>query len=165
MAILSEFGVICDAEVLTTGTGTHVKEGGQIDLGKADPGDIGVGEPLFFVATVNEEIKLADDASDGTFTIRLVTDAVSGGFDANSSVLKTATFVTKKGNATSGKVLVKGKTLIAAPLGQEGVEYLRFLGVTCDVGTTALAGGKIDAYITKAVPKVFAYPDGAPVLD
>ncbi len=164
MAILSEFGEICDNETLTTGTGTNVKEGSHIDLGKADPGDIGVGEPLYFVVSVASEIKLADDASDGTFTVRLVTDSDTS-FDGNSSILKEATFTTKAGNAAaSAKVLTAGKIMMAAQLGQEGVAYQRYLGVTCDVATTALASGSIDAYITKAVPKIHAYADGAPAL-
>ena len=169
MAIISEFGVICDAEVLAhTAESTNNKEGSSIDLTKVAPGDIGSGEPIYFEAVVNADIKLANGASDGTFTIRLVTDDDES-FDGNSDVLAFAKFVTKAGDALAAdRTLTKGTKLISYALGQEGVAYKRYLGVLTDVGTTALTqgadAGKIDAYLTRYPNKIKAYADGAPAV-
>ena len=155
--ILSEFSNFCDDEVLAVTAGAETFEGKSLDLGAATPGDIGVGEPLYFVVQAATNIRCG--ANTGTLEIRLVSDdqATIVPADAVEHYVTTIATTTTATNA--------GDYLAVVQLPREGTAYKEFLGVTCKpVGEDLAASTKINAFLTKDAPKIKAYADGAPAL-
>lgn len=150
---------LCDAvSVALTAGATPQNVGNIIDLDAAR--DIGNGEQLFLVVTVDTEIitggsagtiqfQLVSDSSDtiatnGSQTIHFVSnDFVTDGTDANAAELK------------AGKVPV----CVALPV--QGVPYERYLALQVIVLTTDTTAGKINAFITKDPTGWKAYPNAA----
>ena len=159
--ILEEFSNFCDDEVLATAAGTETFEGKSLDLGGATPGDIGVGEPLYFVVMASNDIQSATGTC--TLVINLVSDDQSTIVPADAK-LHLSLFVDVTTTSSNA-----GDVLLCAQLPQEGEAYKEFLGVTVKPTGQALktAGSyenKINAFLTKAPVKVTAYADGAPTL-
>lgn len=154
MAILEKFSTFCDNDTLTTSLGFNV-EGSQLDLGKADPGDIGVGGPLYCVVTVASDIGIA--SSTGSIRVYLASDA-AGTFQGSGSTKHMIATHSTTDDLKTGKVLLSGQ------LPEEGAEYEQQLGIVVEVINTALSKGAIDAYLTRTPPKHAIYPDGAPAL-
>ncbi len=155
--ILSEFSNFCDEEVLAVTAGTETFEGKSLDLGSATPGDIGVGEPLYFVVQAVTNIRSASGT--GTLEIRLVTDDQTTIVPADAVDHYMTTIATTTSATNAGDYLA----VVQLPL--EGTAYKEFLGVTCKpVGQALAASTKINAFLTCAPPKIHAYADGAPAL-
>ncbi len=149
--ILDERNEFCDAVSLNTGAAGSYLLGDQIDLTVAR--DLGNGESLYFVVTVDTGITVA--SSTGTVSFSLATDAsASIATDGSASV-----HATSKAWATSTTAIAAGTVLFAIQLPMEGTEYERYLGVLQTTGTTAINAGKINAFLTTDVSKWKAYAD------
>jgi hypothetical protein len=144
--ILDERTEFCDATALHTGAAGTYLIGDQIDLGAAR--DIGNGEPLYLVITVDTQPTSAGAA---TAQFTLASDDT-----ANIATNGTASvhFQTK---AFTIAEMTAGAVLAAVALPIEGVAYERFLGILQTTGTAAFTGGKINAFLTPDVAKWKSY--------
>ena len=144
--ILDKRNEFCDATALNTGAAGTYLIGDQIDLGVAR--DIGNGEPLYLVITVDTQ-PTSGGAATAQFT--LASDDT-----ANIATNGTASvhFQTK---AFSIAEMTVGAVLAAVPLPTEGVAYERFLGILQTTGAAAFTGGKINAFLTPDVAKWKSY--------
>lgn len=149
--ILDERTEFCDAVALNTGAAGTYLLGDQIDLGVAR--DIGAGQPLYLVVTVDTGITVA--ASTGTVSFSLASDN-----SASIATAGTATVhATSAAWATSTTAIPAGTVLFAVALPMEGAVYERYLGILQTTGTTAINAGKINAFLTHDVAKYKAYAD------
>ena len=155
--ILEEFSNFCDDETLAVTAGTETQEGKSFDLGKAVPGDIGVGTPLYFVVMAATDIKSATGTC--TLVINLVSDDSS-----TITVAEAKLHATRFVDVTTSSAN-KGDVLLAVQLPQEGEGYKQFLAVTAKpTGQDLAADCKINAFLTRKPMAIRAYPDGAPTL-
>lgn len=149
--ILDERTEFCDAVALNTGAAGTYLLGDQIDLGVAR--DIGAGQPLYLVVTVDTGITVA--TSTGTVSFSLASDD-----SASIATNGTATVhATSAAWATSTTAIPAGTVLFAVALPMEGAVYERYLGILQTTGTTAINAGKINAFLTHDVAKYKAYAD------
>lgn len=157
--IMDERNEFADAVTVAAAAGTALI-GDVIPLGAVHR-DMGQGQPIYFVITVDTEIITAGAA--GTIKFQLVSDAQAAiATDGSATVhLDTGTFVTDDAAANSAK-LNAGSVLFAAPLPAEGAVYEAFLGVLAVVATTEVTAGKINAFLTLDPPNSgVIYPEGA----
>lgn len=138
----------CDAAMLSTsGTGTTAI-GAAIDLG--DPRDIGHGAPIYLVIAVDKAVTSTGAA---TVQLHLVSDAQDPvASDGSASVHWSSDPISKD-------LLVAGFPIAVLALPGEGVAYERYLGLLTTVGTEALSGGAINAFLTSDPHGWRAYPD------
>lgn len=149
--ILDERTEFCDAVALNTGAAGTYLLGDQIDLGVAR--DIGAGQPLYLVVTVDTGITVA--SSTGTVSFSLASDD-----SASIATNGTATVhATSAAWATSTTAIPAGTVLFAVALPMQGTTYERYLGILQTTGTTAINAGKINAFLTHDVAKYKAYAD------
>lgn len=123
--------------------------------------DLGQGEPIYFVITVDTEIITGGSA--GTIEFRLVSDAQAAiATDGTATVhFASGTFVTDDAAANSAK-LNAGSVVVAVPLPVEGNVYEAFLGVLAVIATETTTAGKINAFLTLDPPRSgVIYPEGA----
>lgn len=155
--ILDERLEFADAVSVAAAAGTALI-GDVIDLGAAQR-DIGDGEPLYLVISVDTEIITGGVA--GTLTFKLASDAQAAiATDGTASEhFVSRAFVTDDAGANSDELNVGGVPVcVALPL--EGVPYERFLGILAVTATTTTTAGKINAFLTHDVAKYKAYADG-----
>lgn len=122
--------------------------------------DLGQGQPLYLVITVDTEIITGGLA--GTIKFQLVSDAQAAiATDGSATVhLDTGNFVTNAASANSNQ-LNAGSVLYAGPLPVEGAVYERYLGILAVIGTTAVTAGAINAFLTLDPPRTGrVYPRG-----
>lgn len=155
MAILDERLEFADAVSVAASTGTALI-GDQINSQVVR--DLGMGEPVYLVISVDTEIITGGSA--GTVEFQLVSDAsASIATDGSATVhLSTGTFVTDDAQANDAE-LNAGSIIFSAPLPVEGPAYEQYLGILCITDTTATTAGKINAYLTLTPPttkKVYA---------
>lgn len=114
--------------------------------------DLGMGQPLYFVVTVDTEIITGGAA--GTIKFQLASDAAAAiATDGSASVhLDSGTFVTDGTDANDAE-LKAGAVMFAAPLPMEGRAYERYLGVLCTIATATVTAGKINAFLTLDPPR------------
>lgn len=149
--ILDERTEFCDAVSLNTGVAGTYLLGDQIDLGVAR--DIGAGQPLYLVVTVDTGITVA--SSTGTVSFSLASDD-----SASIATNGTATVhATSAAWATSTTAIPAGTVLFAVALPMQGTTYERYLGILQTTGSTAINAGKINAFLTHDVAKYKAYAD------
>ena len=131
--------------------------GDVIDLGSVHR-DIGAGEDLFVVITVDTEIFTAGAA--GTVKFQVVSDAQAAiATDGSATVhADTGNFVT--GAAGSQAKLKAGKVLMLIRLPNEGQVYEEFLGILCITATTTTTSGKINAFLTLDPQSLLLYKEG-----
>lgn len=148
--ILDERLEFADATSVAAAAGTALI-GDVIDLG-AVARDIGMGDHLWFVITVDTEIITAGAA--GTVKFQLVSDAQAAiATDGSATVhFDTGTFVTDDAAANATQ-LNAGEILFAGRLPMQGNVYERYIGVLCVTGTTTTTAGKINAFLTLDPPK------------
>ena len=147
--ILDERNEFADAVALNTGAAGSYLIGDQIDLGVAR--DIGNGEPLHLVITVDTKI---DAGASGTVQFHLASDATAAINPATGTKhLSTPVF-------TVGSGIAAGTVLYAGPVPMEGNAYKRFLGILQTTGVAAVTAGKVNAFLTHCVAKWKAYADG-----
>jgi hypothetical protein len=145
--ILDKRNEFCDAVALNTGAAGTYLVGDQIDLG-AVARDVGNGEPMFLVITVDT---LPTSAGAATAQFQLASDA-SAAIATNGTAtvhLETKAFAISE--------MAAGTMLAAIALPLEGVAYERYLGVLQVTGTAAFTGGKINAFLTHDVAKWKSY--------
>jgi len=151
--ILDERNEFLDATALNTGAaGTYVL-GDSIDLG-AQPRDIGLGEPLHLVISVDTGINAAGA---GTVAFQLVS-ADNGALTTNPVVhLQSDALVTSTTSGNAGGALEAGKRLLAVALPMEGNAYKRYLGIRQVTGAQAITTGAVSAFLTRDVARWKAY--------
>ena len=145
--ILDKRNEFCDAVALNTGAAGTYLVGDQIDLG-AVARDVGNGEPMFLVITVDT---LPTSAGAATAQFQLASDA-----SASIATNGTAT-VHLETKAFAISEMAAGTMLAAIALPLEGVAYERYLGVLQVTGTAAFTAGKINAFLTHDVAKWKSY--------
>lgn len=149
--ILDSRNEFADAVALNTGAAGTYLVGDQINLSVAR--DVGNGEPLYLVVTVDTGITVA--SSTGTVSFSLASDATASiATDGSASV-----HATSKAWATSTTAIAAGTVLFAVALPAEGTAYEKYLGILQTTGTTAINAGKINAFLTTDVAKWKAYAD------
>lgn len=152
--ILDKRNEFCDATTVNTGAAGSYLLGDQIDLGAAGL-DVGNGEPVYLVITVDTGIKVA--SSTGTISFSLVSDD-SASIATNGTATVHAVSASFATSTTSDAGALKaGNVLLAVPLPMEGTTYERYLGILQTTGTTAISAGKINAFLTRDVQAWKAY--------
>lgn len=130
--------------------------GNVIDLG-ATPQDLGNGEPMYLIITVDTSIITGGVA--GTIAFSLASDAQAAiATDGSATThINTGTFVT---DGVDASALLEGAVAYvgAVPTGA-GKAYERYLGVLATVGTTTVTAGAINAFLTKDPSAWKAYAD------
>ena len=130
----------CSQNALTTGAlGTSVL-GAVIDL-KHSGLDIGHGQPLYLV------IEMASSATSlgaATVSFSLVSDSTAALATDGSATVHMTTGALSLSKLASGKTVA----VVAVPSGS----YERYLGLLQTVGTAALTGGAVNAFLTADVP-------------
>ena len=157
--IMDERLEFADAVSVAAAAGTALI-GDVIPLGSVHR-DIGQGQPIYLVITVDTEIITGGVA--GTVKFQLVSDAQAAiAVDGTATVhIDTGTFVTDDAAANSDK-LNAGSVLFAGPLPAEGNVYEAFLGILCVTATTTTTAGAINAFLTLDPPRTgVVYPEGA----
>jgi hypothetical protein len=158
--IMDERLEFADAVSVAAAAGTALI-GDVIDLGSVAR-DMGSGEPMYLVITVDTEIITGGTA--GTIKFLLASDAQAAiAVDGTASVhADTGTFVTDDAAANSAQ-LNAGAILYYGTLPGEGTLYERYLGILCTIATTTVTAGKINAFLTLDPPRNLAriYAEGA----
>lgn len=145
--IMDRLNEFCDAVSLSTAATGRALLGNQTPLSVAR--DIGAGEPVYFVLTVDSAVTSTGSA---TVSFELASDA-SASIATDASATEHVTTP-----AFPVATLVAGFTYAQA-LPIEGDAYEAFLGVIQNVGTAALNGGKINAFLSKDARRWKAYAD------
>lgn len=146
--ILDEYGEFCDATALNTGAAASYLIGDVIDLGAVTNGqDIGAGEDIYLVIQVDTTATGAT----ATGQFHLCSDA-----QAAIAVDGTASYHFSTA-AIAVATLVAGYQIAAVRLPQG--TYERYLGILQTTAVAAFTAGKVNAFLTKNVPKIRAYPD------
>lgn len=147
--ILDERLEFCDATALnTTGTSSYLI-GDVVDIG-ATPGDIGVGQPLYFVVQV---ATTATSGGSATGTFSLCTDgALSTGSLAGANVLVSS-------KAWTVATMTEGTVLLAVQVPAQGTTFERYLQVQQTTGAAAFTAGAINAFLTTDPSFWRAYAD------
>jgi hypothetical protein len=153
--IIDEQNEFADATSVALAAGTHLI-GDVIDLGRAGD-DIGNGEPLYLIGTVDTSVITGGTA--GTIKFQLASDAQAAiATDGSASIhFETKTFVTDDdalNDLDAGDVII----CIALPNGA-GVEYERYLGILAVVGTTTITAGKVNFFLSKDPQRWKPYAD------
>ncbi len=109
--------------------------------------DIGAGQPVYLVITVDTEIITGGTA--GTVKFQLVSDAQAAiATDGSATVhIDTGNFVTGAAGANDNQ-LNAGGVIFMGPLPSEGKIYEAFLGILCVTATATTTAGKINAFLT-----------------
>ena len=153
--LLDERNEFCDAVSVIKTAGASYLLGDVIDLGAVSR-DIGNGEPLYLVISVDTSIITAGSA--GTISFSLCSDAQAAiSVDGTQSVHYTSrAFVTDDAALND---LDAGDVAVCVAIPMEGVVYERYLGVICTVATTDTTAGKINAFLTPTPALPRSYPD------
>lgn len=147
--ILDERTEFCDATALNTGGAGSYVLGDQIDLTLAR--DIGRGEPVYFVITVDT----LPVSATGTAQFSLVSDSTAALATDGSSTVHIVT------PAFLAAAMPAGAVLFAGSLPMEGTVYERYLGVLQTTAVAAFSAGKINAFLTHDVSRWKAYADAS----
>ena len=127
----------------------------QIDTG-AVVRDLGAGEPIYAVVTVDTNITVATTA--GTIQYRLVSDDTASISTTTCTVHATSPAFATSSTATAATKTLAGSRawVVALP---SGIAYERYLGMQVIVGTNTIATGKVNAFLTKNPSMHGIYPD------
>jgi hypothetical protein len=129
--------------------------GDVIDLGAAAQ-DVGNGEPLYLVITVDTEVITGGAA--GTIQFSLVSDDAAAIATNGTATVHFASrlFVTDDAAANDAQ-LNAGGVPVAVALPVEGAVYERYLGILATIGTTTTTAGNVSAFLTRDVAKWKSY--------
>jgi hypothetical protein len=157
MAILDKRAEFADA-VSVAGTAGTALIGSQIDLGTVR--DIGNGEPLYLVITVDTSIITGGNA--GTIQFFLASDdSAAIATDGSASIhWASKAFVTDDAALND---LDAGEVIFVGALPTDGqVPYERYLGILATIATTTVTAGAISAAIVKDPPVTWkSYADAS----
>lgn len=145
----------CDAVALNTGAAGTYNIGSQIPLPGGNGGDwFGGGPPVsWIVIVVAEAITVA--SSTGTVSFQLASDSTQ-----NLATNGTQTVHWRLGDfATSTSPIPAGTVLGIVAFPAKGKTYEEFVGLQQVTGTTAIATGKLDAFVTIDPSRWRAHPN------
>lgn len=145
--ILDERNEFADAVALSTGGTGSALVGDVIDLGGSGR-DIGIGEPLHAIVTVDTTVTSTGSA---TVQFHLVSDAQAAIATDGSASYHFSSAAIPVASLGAGARPVA----VALPSGN----YERYLGVLATVGTAALGAGKVNAFLTPDLQAWKATPD------
>lgn len=131
--------------------------GDVIDLGAAHR-DVGAGQDVFLVISVNTEIFTAGAA--GTVKFQLCSDSIAAIHTDGSATVHFDSGNFTTGATGSNPALKGGAVLAIIRLPNEGPVYKEFLGVLCVTGTTTTTSGKINAFLTLDPQSLQVYKEG-----
>lgn len=153
--ILDERNEFADAVSVAAAAGTALI-GDQIPLSVAR--DIGNGQPVYWVVTIDTEVITGGAA--GTLTFQLVSDATAAIATNGSATVhaQSQAFVTDGTDANDPK-LKAGEVAVCMAVPLEGAEYEGFLGVLAVTATTTTTAGAINSFLTLDPTGWKAYPD------
>lgn len=150
--IMDERLEFADAVSVAAAAGTALI-GDVIDLEVAR--DIGNGEPLYLVITVDTSIITGGSA--GTVQFVLASDAQAAiATDGTATVHWASKLFVTDDDALND---LDAGYAIAVAIPMEGPVYERYLGILAITGTTTTTAGKINAFLTHDVAKWKAYAD------
>jgi hypothetical protein len=160
MAIMDERLEFADAASVAAAAGTALI-GDVLDLSTVAR-DIGTGEPLFLVISVDTEIITGGSA--GTIQFILASDAQAAiATDGSATAHYTSRAFVTDDAAANDTQMNAGQYPVVIALPPEGPVYERYLGILCVIGTTTVTAGKINAYLTLDPPRNVnrVYAEGA----
>lgn len=141
--ILDERTELADAVSVASTAGT-INVGDVIDMSVVR--DIGNGQPVYLIVTVDTEIITGGTA--GTIQFQLVSDSVTT--PDTSTATKHAyspVYVTDDSAANSPELNAGGVPFqIALPV--EGEQYERYVGLQAVIGTTTTTAGNVNAFLS-----------------
>lgn len=142
-----------DAVSVAAAAGT-ANIGDVIDLSVAR--DVGNGEPMYLVISVDTEIITGGSA--GTIAFQLVSDSTDTIATNGTQTVhfKSRDFVTDDA-AANDAALSAGAFPVIVALPMEGQAYERYLAVQAVIATTTVTAGKINAFLTHDVSKWKSY--------
>ncbi len=151
--IMDERLEFADATSVAAAAGTALI-GDVIDLETAR--DIGNGEPLYLVISVDTEIITGGSA--GTLIFQLASDATAAiATDGTATVhFASRAFVTDDSAANDAEMNAGGVPVCVA-IPWEGRVYERYLGILAVTATTTTTAGKINAFLTHDPSKWKSY--------
>lgn len=128
----------------------------QIDCGSVVR-DLGNGEPIYAVVTVDTAITVSTTA--GTIQYRIVSDDSASISTSTCTVHATSPSFATSSTATDATKTTAGSTawIVALP---SGIAYERYLGMQVIVGTNTIASGNVNAFLTKNPAAWIATADG-----
>lgn len=145
--ILDKRTEFADAVALNTGAAGTYLIGSQVDIGP-QVRDVGNGEPLYLVITVDTAITAG---ASGTVSFSLASDDTAAVSTSTSTIHVTTPVF------TVGAGIAAGTMLAAIALPTDGKPYEQFLGILQTTGVAAVTAGKINAFLTFDVAKWTAY--------
>lgn len=142
--ILDDRLEFCDAVSVALTAGANAQNIGDI-IDTSVARDLGNGQPLYLVITVDTSIITAGAA--GTISFLLVSDSTSTiATDGSQTIhFESRSFVTDDDALND---LDAGATAVVVALPWEGRVYERYLAVQARVLTTSTTAGKINAFLT-----------------
>lgn len=147
--VIDERLEFCDATALNTGAAGSYLLGDVIDLGAVAGGDIGAGQPLYLVITV-DTLPTSGGAATANFT--LASDAQAAIATDGSATVHATT-----GAKPIAQLPAGAKFVLAIP--SEGSAYERYVGILQTTAVAAFTAGKINAFISFDPNGSKAYPD------
>ena len=146
--IIDKLCEFLDATALNTGGADNYFIGSAVNANVAR--DLGMGQPLYLVVTVDTAI---DSTSDNTVQeIQLRSDD-SSSIDPDSGTLHATT-----GALTQAQWNALGS--ICIPLPVEGLAYEEYLGIVQVTSVAAATAGKLNAFLTMDPHSLKIYPEG-----
>lgn len=147
--IFDELLEFADALAINTGGAGTYFIGDVIDLQTQQIRDIGNGQPVYLVISVDTALASAT----GTVNFQLVSDAQAAIATDGSATVHAQT-------GPKAQAAVVAGTTFVIPLPLELPKYERYLGILQVVATAAFTAGKINAFLTLDPYGWKAYPDG-----
>ncbi len=128
---------LADANTLATATGTNNEADQEIDLSITSPGELGNGQPVYVVVTVDTAI--TSGTSSGVY-FQLVSDS-----STTIATDGTQTVHGRSEEATAATSIAAGTTFVF-PVNLASAE--RYLGFQCVVADAVLTGGAVSAFLS-----------------
>lgn len=148
--IMDERLEFADAVSVAAAAGTALI-GDVIDLSSVAR-DIGSGQPMFLVISVDTEIITGGSAGTIQFVLASDAQAAIATDGTATSHFRSQLFVTDD-SAANDAAMNAGSFPVVIPLPQEGPVYERYLGILAIIATTTVTAGKINAFLTLDPPR------------
>jgi len=109
--------------------------------------DVGNGQPVYCVITVDTEIITGGNA--GTIRFELVSDSTASiATDGTASIHWASDLFVTDDSAANDTIMNAGQQIACFALPTEGKVYERYLGILAVIATTTVTAGKINAFLT-----------------
>lgn len=147
--IIDELGEFCDATALNTGAAdANYFIGSAVD--SVAVRDLGNGQPVYCVITVDTEVDSSSDGASVEFMLRS---------DDSSTIHATTSTIHASTGAIAEASLTQGASF-SLVLPVEGVAYERYIGIVQRTTGEAVTAGKVNAFLTIDPYGWKAYPEG-----